>query len=996
MRARAFCGAILLGLAAAAAFGQGMPTAALTGKVTVQGSPLPGVAVTVESPQLQGKRESFTSSNGDYIINLLPPGEYKVRFMLAGMTTVDATATLSAAQTARLDQELTPSAVTEAVVVKGSAPEAAMLETPTVSANYTKEFVENLPTGRTLAATTLLAPGVTNNGPGGTDTTVSISISGAQSYESLFLVNGVVVNENLRGQPHDLFIEDAIQETTILTGAISAEYGRFSGGVVSAITKSGGNDFSGSFRTTFLNDDWTEVSPFGETRIDDIAPVYEATLGGPVWRDRIWFFGAGRYSDTDASRQTQPAVLPGDEGNTPLAYTYNRLQKRWEAKLTGAITPSHTIVGNYQHISDAETNNAFTINILDLDSLVDRTTPNTLYSASYSGVLTNNFFVEAQYSKKEFTFESDGTDFRDRIDGTLLLDLSRGQARWNSATFSSDTPEQRDNDFWYVKGSWFLSTSGLGTHDVRVGYENFKESRYANNYQSGSDFRIFATSAIIRGTEVFPTFGTGDTTIIRWTPIFERTQGTDATTHSVFVNDRVVLDRHWSVNLGLRWDMNDSQDSRGFKVADDSAFSPRLGVHFDPKGNGSLVFNASYGRYVAKIADSIADGSSPAGRNATLDWYYRGPCINCNPNAPTDQLIPTDEALALLFGWFDGMGGTSTDPTRLVSIPGVSTSILEGSLDSPHADEFTVGAAVMLGSRGAARVDAIWREWDDFYSDFLNLSTGQVTDDAGQTFDRTIIGNSQSLGREYKAIQTQLSWRPLDRLMVGGNYTWAKLTGNFDGETAASGPVTGTNDAYPEYKAFAQNNPEGYLAGDQRHRLNFWAGYDLPTAIGNFNLSVLETFNSGVAYDAVGAVNSVPFVTNPGYARTPAPVNYYFSGRGEFRTEDAWRTDVALNYSVRVFNAVELFLQPEVLNVFNEDALTGGRIGTDMNVTVNTRANQTGFLTFDPFTETPVRGPRNVASPSAHYDLGPNFGRAVGFRAYQLPRTFRFSVGARF
>jgi hypothetical protein len=996
MRSRAWCGAILICLAAAVAVGQGMPTATLTGKVTSQGGGLGGVTVTAESPQLPQKREAVTSSNGDYIFNLLPPGEYKIRFALAGMTTVDRTTNLGATQTARLDQELTPSAVTEAVVVQSSNPEAAMLENTTVSANYSSDFIEKLPTGRTIAATVLLAPGVSNNGPGGTDTTVSISISGAQSFESLFLINGVVVNENLRGQPHDLFIEDAVQETTILTGGVSAEYGRFSGGVVSAITKSGGNAFSGSFRTTFLNDDWTETSPFNEVRVDQVTPVYEVTLGGPFWKDHIWFFGAGRYSDVDTARQTQPTVLPGDQDNTAQAYTYNREQTRWEGKVTAALTPSHTVVGNYTHIADAETNNAFTTNILDLDSLTDRTTPNTLWSASYNGVMTNNFFVEAQYSMKEFTFESDGTDFRDRINGTLLLDQSRGNARWNSATFSSDTPEQRDNTFWYLKGSWFLSTASAGTHDVRFGYENFAESRYANNYQSGSDFRIFTTGAILRGTEVFPTFGTGDTTIIRWTPISERTLGTDSATHSIFVNDRIQLGRRWTFNAGVRWDKNSSVDSRGFTVADDSYFSPRLGAHFDPKGDGKLVMNASYGHYVAKLADSIGDGSSPAGQPATIDWYYRGPCINCNPNAPTSELIPTDEALAQLFAWFDGMGGTSSDPTRLVSIPGVSTSIFEGSLISPHAEEFTVGAALTLGTRGAARVDFIWRDYDDFYTDFLNLTTGQVTDEAGQTFDRTVIGNSESLDRRYNAIQTQFSWRPIDRLLVGGNYTWSRLTGNFDGETVASGPVRGTNESYPEYKQFEENNPTGYLAGDQRHRLNAWVGYDLPTSFGNFNFSVLQAFNSGQAYDAVGAVNVNAYVTNPGYARLPAPVNYYFSGRGEFRTEDVWRTDLALNYSVRVFKSVELFLQPEVLNVFNEDALIGGRIGTDMNVTVNTRANQTGFLTFNPFTETPVRGARNVASPSAHYDLGPNFGRAVGFRAYQLPRTYRFSVGARF
>jgi len=72
----------------------------------------------------------------------------------------------------------------------------------------------------------------------------------------------VVVNENLRGQPHNLFIEDAIQETTVVTTGISAEYGRFTGGVVSTLTKSGGNEFTGSFRDSMTNPNWTETPDF--------------------------------------------------------------------------------------------------------------------------------------------------------------------------------------------------------------------------------------------------------------------------------------------------------------------------------------------------------------------------------------------------------------------------------------------------------------------------------------------------------------------------------------------------------------------------------------------------------------------------------------------------------------------------------------------------------------------------------------------------------------
>src|SRR5438445_384833 len=100
------------------------------------------------------------------------------------------------------------------------------------------------------------------SGPSG-----AYSIAGAMSFETLYMVNGVNVSENLRGQAYDLYIEDAIQETNVATSGISAEYGRFGGGVVNVITKSGGNLLGGSFRETFHNDKWRTLTPFEDTQI---------------------------------------------------------------------------------------------------------------------------------------------------------------------------------------------------------------------------------------------------------------------------------------------------------------------------------------------------------------------------------------------------------------------------------------------------------------------------------------------------------------------------------------------------------------------------------------------------------------------------------------------------------------------------------------------------------------------------------------------------------
>ncbi len=200
------------------ALGQGNPTGKLTGRVTADGEALPGVTVTVKSPNLQGERTTLTSAGGTYLFAALPPGTYQATFELEGMQTQSAEILIGAAQTKRFDTAMSVAEVTETIVVTGN--------TETFSADgvaattYSSDTIEELAISRNLDSAVLLSPGVNNSGPGANQDRNTITIAGAQSYESLFLINGVVVNENLRGQSLDLFIEDAIQETTTSTTAI--------------------------------------------------------------------------------------------------------------------------------------------------------------------------------------------------------------------------------------------------------------------------------------------------------------------------------------------------------------------------------------------------------------------------------------------------------------------------------------------------------------------------------------------------------------------------------------------------------------------------------------------------------------------------------------------------------------------------------------------------------------------------------------------------------
>jgi outer membrane receptor for ferrienterochelin and colicin len=948
------------------------PTGSISGRVTDSGGlPVPGATVTIQSTNLQGTRTAVTSENGDFLLPALPPGPYTITVELSGFATMKQTRDVGTGQVMSVDVTLRPASLSEVVTVTARAD--AFTNTVQASTNIQQELLATLPTARTLLSAVNLSPGVHATGPSN-----AVSIGGAVSFENLFMLDGVQITDNIRGTPFSIFIEDAIQETTVSTSGISAEYGRFTGGVVNAITKSGGNQFSGSLRTTFTNDDWRTVSPFDEPKTNDTVPTYEFTLGGPIVKNRTWFFGAGRFFDKSEANET---------GFTRIPFTFDNDEKRFEGKITQAIAPGHNIRGTYAAIRETEANNVWPSaqEVMDLRSLHTRQVPQDRLSIHYSGTLKPNLFVEAQYSARQFAFENSGGTSTDLIEGTVLRDQLTGAWWWSPNFCGVCGPEERDNENLFLKGNYFLSTR-RGSHNVAFGYDTFNDKRKGDNHQSGSDYHVWASDTILQDGTVYPVIAGNDgSTYIIWWPISEASRGTNFRTHSLFANDSWSASKHFTINLGLRWDKNDGKDAVGNLVANDSSFSPRVGLVYDPVGDGKWTMHASYGKYVAAIANSIADSASPGGTPSIIAYFYQGPGINTSGTGP---LVTSDAALRQVFDWFNANGGTSRRPF-FTSIPGVKVQFRE-SLKSPHAKEFATGLSRQLGSRGALRADVVYRNFDDFYAERVDTSTGQVTDSSGNELDLVLVENTNVNDRKYAALSTQVNYRFGSRINIGGNYTLSRLWGNVNGETINSGPVTSSVLSYPEFIDLNWFAPEGNLSADQRHRVRLWGTWQLPIGerFGNVTLGVVEQINSGTPYGALGSIRPGPYVDDPGYAEPPDTVGYWFTGRDEFHTENMFRTDLSLNYGYRLGGHTELFGQVQVLNLFNQFQLFN--LGSNaINTTVLTAVDDPDrFQPFNPFTTQPVKG--------VHWDYDERFGQPTGAAAYTLPRTFQFALGVRF
>ncbi len=181
---------------------------------------------------------------------------------------------------------------------------------------------------------------------------------------------------------------------------------------------------------------------------------------------------------------------------------------------------------------------------------------------------------------------------------------------------------------------------------------------------------------------------------------------------------------------------------------------------------------------------------------------------------------------------------------------------------------------------------------------------------------------------------------------------------------------------YPEYIQESWNNPKGLLDSDQTHRMRFFATYDfqLPKAAGNLNMSGIYSWDSGTPYSISGGIDPRRWVTNPGYKQPPTNVTYYFTDRDAYRTSSVNRLDLALNYSYNI-GPVEIFLKPEVLNVFNQLTLVA------FDQTILTARNSSSLTAFNPFTTSKICATMIGARPIEGSSNNRHDGRPISARA---------------
>jgi len=943
-----FVVALLMFGLADASFAQGTRTGTIRGEITdPQGLAAPGVVITVTSTALQGGRKTSSDGQGRYVFNGLPAGNYDVKFELAGFATIEHMTTVPVGGIIEQNVKLQTAVQAETIDVVAETP--APIATPTTGANFRNEEIFALATPRTIQGIAQLAPAVNENSPN----VGQVVVNGAFAFDNVFMINGVDINDNLFATPQNLFIEDAIEETQVLTSGISAEFGRFTGGVINAITKSGSNNFSGSGRVNFLNPSWTTVTPFEECKdktivncsaatehVDKLSRTYEGTFGGPIIRDRLWFFTAGRYGETTNQVNLQ---------ETGIALSSVDNNKRGEIKGTATPIAGHTLQVGFLNDPRTRTNNSGLQSfIIDPHSEVDRSNPNHYVYANYRAVLKNNSLVEAQYSQRHFKFEGDGGTSKNILDSPFIA-LSCA-CLYNAPYFDATDPEDRNNR--QITGSMTQYWNLRGRHETKGGYEWYRSQRTGGNSQSSTSYVFnsdFATNP--DGTPAFDANG-------RIIPVFDPNSGSSVDffpavrggtmnidNNSLYAQDHWTINGRWSADLGARYEHVKVLSNPGnIQSVSSNRIVPRLAVAYDLSGNGNKVVHATYGQYSGRYNEAQIGANSPVGNPADINFTYTGPAGQGRDFAPGFNLANYPVSTAFVF----------SAPTANV--------IMDPSLKSPLTHEFTLsyGSSILSG-RGYFDATYVARIMRDFVEDIQDTTTGIThvfvsntdpaagtpsTDPNSPAFTNRVFKNINSykgtdLQRDYQSLEFQARYRLTPSWSIAGHYTVElKNEGNYLGEGSNTPGTSFLSNSpsvignYPEAFNVARNYPVGNLPNFERSRVRIWSIYNFNVGGGDLQVSGLWRYDSPTTFSLAARNQAltgtqVGLMTAAGYpeagnlaALGPLSGNHvFFNTLGSESFSGYGLLDFSLNYGVPVYRELRPYIKFDVYNLFDNRKL---------------------------------------------------------------------------
>jgi hypothetical protein len=893
-------------MAAAFVYGQAGQVGAIKGTVTTSDeSVVSGVKVTLTSTAMViDKMVTLTNQFGYYRFLSLAPGKYDLTFEGEKMNSLLRKGiVVNANVTVTVDIELQLATITEQIVVEGQAPTIDR-QSVAKTATLDKDFLDSIPAARNINTYFNMTPGITGG-----------SAQGAAVRDNSYNLDGIQMNDPVVGTWGAAFSMDIMEEISVQTSGLSAEHGSVKGAVINVITKSGGNQFHGSISGYYnhesLKSDNTKGTPLeGSSSGAKFQFEPGVTLGGPIVKDRLWFF---LNLSTYRSAYYTPGFPYDKEAEVPRhddsIYPYVKLtyQPSQNDKFVLGFSYTRRKIDN-DGASQWDTED--TTNIYE--------SPTYVFSAHWTHTFGSNMIVN------------------------LKLGAYSKELNWTAKV----------QDAWKREDSTYLAFNSSGWDDLnprkRV-QANFDGTVFLDDFAGSHELKFGVQSNILTGQRIVQTYGAPDALGFPENNMYywygdlyysgfwaSHDRLVKSFNFGVFLNDTWNLTRNLTLNLGLRFDYNrnyfpaqdgslgdiPSQGDFGYlgypgetwNLKIDNAitaftwknFSPRIGLIYDLFSDGTTLLKANYSRYLQDNYTTVSFELHP------VNWVGYGA-----------YMYPDGSLWAVDYTW----------------IPGVNTIVgyKDQGLKTPYSTELSVGIERELWEDWSIGLRYI-RRWDrnlieDVDSTALDIEAlmerGEFVwtryepvdvidphDGGTVTFWNRLwyepaqkyMVNPPDAKRDYNAVEFRLDKRFSRKWSLNLSYVYNKSTGLVGNEFWDSEGRTGLyNDPNAHVNAY------GRMPLERRHQLKIQGLVKGPLGI---NISGYFRYLTGRPYTRTVNSRELGVALNTDQSVNAEP-------RGSYLLPDLAILDLRLEKEFKFGNKLSFKVFCDIFNAFNSNEATG-------------------------------------------------------------------------
>ncbi|WP_255568085.1 TonB-dependent receptor domain-containing protein [Brevundimonas sp. PAMC22021] len=969
-------------------------TSTIRGSIADGGAPEAGATVVARETSTGFTTRTTANASGGYVLSGLRPGTYEITATAPDGGVATDTVTIGVGQVGDLDLAIGAAITADAgestvedVVVVGRR--LAEVRTPENATNVTTQQIQTLPQiNRNFLNFAALAPGVrlsqseteqTITAGGQRAESVNAFIDGA-SLKSNVIGGGIAGQDDSRGNP---FPQGSIQEFRVVSQNFKAEYEQASSAIITAVTRSGTNEFHGEVFGQYRDESFIAQDEFAERRGDEKADLevrqYGAALGGPIIQDRLHFFvnyerkEEQRAAQVNLGRQNPEYVSRFDEYIGTFATPFE--EDLIFGKLSFQPADGHLIDLSVTYRDEADTTGVGGANTFERASGLRQTTKsgNLRYQWQGAGFL-NEFAVDYRdynYNPTAANFDLPGASYRifegpyDPFGGVAIVNIGGANSRQDitdeALTFRNDLT--------------FTDVEFRGFHTIKVGAK-FSKQTYNVEKEFGRNPQFFYD---LNGV------ASGDDDVPYRVELGNEFPTIDLTNnvYGLYIQDDWRITDKLELNLGLRWDYEDNFNNADyvtpqsvvtglnqwiastdggkpagyapswFNINDyigsgdrepfTDAFQPRFGFSYDIFGDRSTVIFGGAGRYYDRVQFNFAfdELAKPFDFSQNVFFSTTGRPAGVADGTPTDPVrwnpvYATTDGLDALLAGFPAKG---------------EAFLLKNDFEPPRTDQFNLGVRQRVGEWQTEFTLAYGKTENEFTWQYLNRcrepsygnDDGGFGDNGGFCSPgaanpyRSYLVSDHNKEREFTALYVKLD-KP---------YTADSGWGLNVAYTLSKAEQNGGADNFCFDCFSVESSPMRPSGNDERHRIVANGIIDLPL---DFRLSGILTLGSGTPYDVFDGRGS-QFYYRPNAGR-PEREQFFLPDAFAYRN-----LDLRLTKNFQVFDGQQVEVFVDAINVFNFSNFTGYDGGTG-----------------------------SAASPNA------NFGRPSGV----LFPTRTFQVGARY